>query len=108
MILKSRAMKTLDQATAVLEELKRTYEPKIASGTLTEEDRERIRRRLELATDLESRSQNQSNVSMLGDLVQGGKRFLKTGRWIMSSEEYGRELLALRKAAEVQIAALQR
>ena len=61
MIFKSAAVKTLDQATAVLDEVKSAYQSKIDAGTLTNTDRERIRSRLKLAADLEKRSRTDSS-----------------------------------------------
>ena len=79
MISKSASVKTLDQTTAVLDELKRTYQSQIDAGTLTDTDRERIRRRLKLAEDLEMRSRTESSCSLLGDLIATFERFFKTG-----------------------------
>lgn len=100
MIFKSASMKTLDQASAVLDEVKRTYEPKIDAGTLNDSDRERIRRRLQLATDLEQRSRSESSFSLLGDYVAVVKRFFRTGCWGMTREEYARELREIQRQAE--------
>ncbi len=103
MIYKSAAVKTLDEATAVLDDVKRSYQPKIEAGTLTESDRERIRRRLKLAADLEERSRSESSFSLLGDFVAVFKRFLRTGRWGMTYEDYKRELQELIRLAETPL-----
>lgn len=103
MIFKSPSVKTLDQAMAVLDELKRTYQPLIDSGTLTDSDRERIRRRLKLAEDLEMRSRTESSFSLLGDFIAAFKHFFETGRWGMTTEEYVHEMQKLRERAEAQM-----
>lgn len=103
MIFKSAAEKTLDQAKAVLEELKRTYQPQIDAGTLTDSDRERIGRRLKLAGDLAERSRSESGVSLLGDVLRMGRRFFKTEHWGITNEELTRELLTLKERAEASI-----
>jgi len=102
MIFRSAAVRTLDQATAVLDELKLTYQPQIEAGTLTDFDRERIRQRLQFATELEERSRSESSFSLLGELVAAGERFFKTGRWGIINEQYMQELLTLRQRAEAQ------
>ncbi len=107
MIFKSAAMKTLDQATAVLDEVKRSYQPQIEAGTLTDSDRERTRRRLQLASDLEERSRSENTFSLLGDYVAAVKRFFRTGRWGMTREEYKQELQELIRKAEAHLEELQ-
>ena len=106
MIFKSASVKTLDQAAAVLDELKHTYQSQIDAGTLTDTDRERIRRRLKLAEDLEMRSRTESSFSLLGDLIATFQRFFKTGRWGMTTEEYVHEMQKLRQRAEAQMKAI--
>ncbi len=108
MIFKSAAVRTLDQATAVLDEVKRSYQSKIDAGTLTDTDRERIRTRLRLAADLEERSHTESSFSLLGDVGAAAKRFLKTGHWAMTREEYMQELRNLRELAEAQLAGIHK
>ena len=103
MIFKSAAVKTLDQATAVLDEVKSAYQSKLDAGTLTDTDRERIRNRLKLAADLEERARTESSFSLLGDVGASVKRFLKTGHWAMTREEYMQELRNLRELAETQL-----
>lgn len=100
-------MKTLDQAMTVLDEVKRSYRPQIEAGTLTDSDRERIRRRLQLASDLEERSRSKNTFSLLGDYVVGLKRFFRTGRWGMTREEYKQELRELVQKAEAHLEELQ-
>ncbi len=107
MFFKSAAEKTLDQATAVLDEVKRTYQPQIDAGTLTDTDRERIGRRLKLAADLAERSRSESDVSFFGDVIRMGRRFFKTGRFGMTNEELTQELLALRSRAEAVLLGVQ-
>lgn len=106
MIFKSASVKTLDQATAVLDELKRTYQSQIDAGTLTDKGRERIRRRVKLAEDLEMRSRMESSFSLLGDLIATFQRFFKAGRWGMTTEEYVDEMQKLRQRAEAQMKAI--
>ena len=103
MIFKSAAEKTLDQATAVLDELKRTYQHQIDAGTITDTDRERIGRRLKLAADIAERSRSESDVSLLGDVLRMGRRFFRTGHWGITNEELTRELLTLKERAEAPI-----
>ena len=107
MFIKSAAEKTLDQATAVLDEVKRTYQPQIDAGTLTDTDRERIGRRLKLAADLAERSRSESDVAFFGDVIRMGRRFFKTGRFGMTNEELTQELLALRSRAEAVLLGVQ-
>lgn len=103
MIFKSAAVKMLDQATAVLDEVKSAYESKIDAGTLTDTDRERIRSRLKLAADLEERARTESNFFLMSEVGASVKRFLKTGHWAMTREEYIQELRNLRELAETQL-----
>lgn len=103
MIFKSAAVKTLDQATAVLDEVKSSYRSKIDAGTLTDTDRKRIRSRIKLAMDLEERSHSESSFSLLGDFGAALKRFLKTGHCAMTREEYMQELRNLQAHAEAQL-----
>ena len=106
--LQNRSGENVGQATAVLDEVKTAYQSKIDAGTLTDVDRERIRSRLRLAADLEERSRSESSFSLLGNIGAAVKRFLKTGHWAMTREEYMQELRNLRELAETQLAGIHK
>lgn len=107
MIFKSKSMKSLDRATAVLDEVNRIYEPQLKAGTLTDADREKIREQLHIASGLEERSRSESRFSLLGDYVAMVRHFRKTGRFFMTDKGYMQELRNVVSQAEAHLAKLQ-
>ena len=105
MIFKNPFSQDVRSSNGVLNDLKRTYQPQIDAGTLTDTNGMRIRRRLALAKELEERSRSENSFSLVGDIVASGKRFFKTGCWSMSHEEPIQKLLAPRQHAEALMAA---
>lgn len=88
MLFKSRSERTLDEALASLDQTRSWSEAKINAGTLTDEDRERVREELNRAAELEERSRGESTFTLFGPELGMLKRFFREGRSVMTDQQY--------------------